>query len=118
MSESAEYDLTGPGERPDPDHRSPARALAQLVAVVVAASAVLVLLGAGDVLVFAAFVVAMVMLHELGHLLAAKRGGMKVTEYFLGFGSRFRRLSRNAATATSLAAFSHAGARSPARPAA
>jgi RIP metalloprotease RseP len=58
------------------------------VAVVVAASAVLVLLGAGDVLVFAACVVAMVMLHELGHLLAAKRGGMKVTEYFLGFGPR------------------------------
>ncbi len=36
----------------------------------------------------------MVMVHELGHLLAAKHGGMKVTEYFLGFGPRlwsFRR---------------------------
>jgi membrane-associated protease RseP (regulator of RpoE activity) len=28
------------------------------------------------------------MVHEGGHLLAAKRGGMKVTEYFLGFGPR------------------------------
>ncbi len=75
MTGGPAYDPTGAGQAPDPDHRSPARALAQLVAVVVAASAVLVLLGAGDVLVFAACVVAMVMLHELGHLLAAKRGG-------------------------------------------
>ena len=32
--------------------------------------------------------VAMVMLHELGHFLVAKWSGMKVTEYFLGFGPR------------------------------
>ena len=39
-------------------------------------------------------IIVMVMIHELGHFLAAKRGGMKVTEYFLGFGPRlwsFRR---------------------------
>jgi membrane-associated protease RseP (regulator of RpoE activity) len=30
----------------------------------------------------------MIMLHELGHFLAAKRSGMKVTEYFVGFGPR------------------------------
>jgi membrane-associated protease RseP (regulator of RpoE activity) len=38
--------------------------------------------------------IVMVMLHEAGHLLAARRAGMKVTEYFLGFGPRlwsFRR---------------------------
>jgi len=38
-----------------------------------------------------AFVVALlisVMLHELGHFLFAKRFGMKVTEFFLGFGKR------------------------------
>src|SRR4051794_4075975 len=29
-----------------------------------------------------------VTLHELGHFLAAKRGGMRVTEFFLGFGPR------------------------------
>lgn len=36
----------------------------------------------------------MIMLHEAGHLLAARRAGMKATEYFLGFGPRlwsFRR---------------------------
>ncbi len=30
----------------------------------------------------------MIMLHELGHFATAKWGGMKVTEYFLGFGPR------------------------------
>ena len=36
----------------------------------------------------------MIMLHELGHFFAAKRSGMKVTEFFVGFGPRlwsFRR---------------------------
>jgi membrane-associated protease RseP (regulator of RpoE activity) len=31
---------------------------------------------------------ACIMLHELGHLVMAKRSGMKVTEYFVGFGPR------------------------------
>lgn len=38
--------------------------------------------------------VAMIFLHELGHFLMAKRAGMKVTEFFLGFGPKiwsFRR---------------------------
>jgi len=38
--------------------------------------------------------VVMVMLHEAGHLYAARKSGMKATEYFLGFGPRlwsFRR---------------------------
>jgi membrane-associated protease RseP (regulator of RpoE activity) len=38
--------------------------------------------------------VVMVMLHEAGHLVAARKSGMKATEYFLGFGPRlwsFRR---------------------------
>ena len=36
----------------------------------------------------------MLFVHELGHFLAARRAGMKVTEFFLGFGPRiwsFRR---------------------------
>jgi len=39
-------------------------------------------------------IVIMVMLHEAGHYIMAKRAGMKVTEFFLGFGPRlwsFRR---------------------------
>jgi membrane-associated protease RseP (regulator of RpoE activity) len=48
---------------------------------------------AGTIGVLAAIVV-MIMLHELGHFVMAKRAGMKVTEFFLGFGPRlwsFRR---------------------------
>src|SRR5581483_4419443 len=48
---------------------------------------------AGTIGVLAAIVL-MIMLHELGHFVMAKRAGMKVTEYFLGFGPRlwsFRR---------------------------
>ena len=39
-------------------------------------------------------VVVMIFLHEFGHFLAAKFGGMKVTEFFIGFGPKiwsFRR---------------------------
>ena len=41
-----------------------------------------------DVLIVVAAIVAMVMLHEFGHFVAAKLSGMKVTEYFFGFGPR------------------------------
>lgn len=47
----------------------------------------------GTLLVILAFFV-MIMLHELGHFVMAKRAGMKVTEFFVGFGPRvwsFRR---------------------------
>jgi membrane-associated protease RseP (regulator of RpoE activity) len=36
----------------------------------------------------------MVMLHELGHYLVAKRSGMKVTEFFVGFGPRLWSFTR------------------------
>jgi membrane-associated protease RseP (regulator of RpoE activity) len=41
-----------------------------------------------DVLIVIVAIVAMVMIHELGHFATAKWSGMKVTEYFLGFGPR------------------------------
>jgi membrane-associated protease RseP (regulator of RpoE activity) len=44
--------------------------------------------GARDVLLIIAGIVLMVMLHEFGHYLTAKRAGMKSTEFFLGFGPR------------------------------
>ena len=36
----------------------------------------------------------MIMLHELGHFVAAKRSGMKVTEFFVGFGPRLWSITR------------------------
>jgi RIP metalloprotease RseP len=45
----------------------------------------------------AAFVVAMllsIMVHEWGHYITARRFGMKVTEFFLGFGPRLWSIKR------------------------
>jgi RIP metalloprotease RseP len=47
-----------------------------------------------DLVVVILSIAGMIFLHELGHFVTAKKGGMKVTEFFLGFGPRlwsFRR---------------------------
>ena len=49
---------------------------------------VFIALGWGYLLLFIAILFAIVMLHEFGHFITAKRAGMKVTEYFVGFGPR------------------------------
>ncbi len=74
--------------------KSPRRAAAEVLAAVLAIVLLAIVTGTTDVVVFAACIVVIIMIHELGHLLAAKHGHMKVTEYFLGFGPRlwsFRR---------------------------
>jgi membrane-associated protease RseP (regulator of RpoE activity) len=76
-----------PPSPPEPV-KSPRRALAELAAVVLAIVVLAMLTGTTDVVVFAACIIVIVMVHELGHLLAAKHGHMKVTEYFLGFGPK------------------------------
>ncbi len=86
-----------PGPRPDPTAdkvKSPRRAALELALAVAAIVVVAMAAGAVDLLIVVVCLIVMVMVHEAGHLLAAKRGGMKVTEYFLGFGPRlwsFRR---------------------------
>jgi len=80
----------GIGGSPKSTRRS---AIELLVAVAVLVS-LAVASGQGDLLVVIACLIVIVMVHELGHFLAAKHGRMKVTEYFLGFGPRlwsFRR---------------------------
>jgi membrane-associated protease RseP (regulator of RpoE activity) len=71
------------------------RAAAIRLLLLVLAIIVLVVLAHGlDVLIVVLALVAMVMAHEAGHFLTAKASGMKVTEYFLGFGPKifsFRR---------------------------
>jgi membrane-associated protease RseP (regulator of RpoE activity) len=44
--------------------------------------------GTFPMVAFALAIVAMVMIHETGHFVTAKWAGMKVTEYFFGFGPR------------------------------
>jgi membrane-associated protease RseP (regulator of RpoE activity) len=71
-----------------PSRRDTQLALLRLAAVVIAGVVLAVALHAVNVLVVVLAIVAMIMLHELGHFVAAKASGMKVTEYFLGFGPR------------------------------
>ncbi len=73
------------GTPPPPEHQ---RALVQLVIVVAGVVVLALAAHAGAILIVVGALIAMVMLHELGHLLTAKWGHMKVTEYFLGFGPR------------------------------
>ncbi len=73
---------------PDPmPGGSPVR-IVQLLVALALITAVFIALGWGDLLLFIAILVVIVMLHELGHFVTAKRAGMKVTEYFVGFGPR------------------------------
>jgi len=74
--------------------KSPRRLAGELIGAVVVIVALAVATGYVDLLIVVVSIIVIVMLHELGHFLAAKRGGMKVTEYFVGFGPRlwsFRR---------------------------
>jgi membrane-associated protease RseP (regulator of RpoE activity) len=68
--------------------------LARLVIAVIAVIAIALFTHTTDLLVVIVALIVMIMLHELGHFVTAKWSGMKVTEYFLGFGPRlwsFRR---------------------------
>jgi membrane-associated protease RseP (regulator of RpoE activity) len=62
--------------------------LAKLLGIVAVIVAICILTHSVPVLIIILALVTMIMLHELGHFLTAKLCGMKVTEYFLGFGPR------------------------------
>ncbi|MGP8163193.1 MAG: M50 family metallopeptidase [Acidimicrobiales bacterium] len=87
MSASA----TTPPARAEPTGSSALVRLAAFVAAVIVLAAVLHGL---DVLIVVAALVVMVMLHEFGHFVTAKLSGMKVTEYFFGFGPRLWSMRR------------------------
>ena len=70
-----------------PEEGNPKRVI-QLVAALVLITAAFIALGWGYLLLFIVILFAIVMLHEFGHFITAKRAGMKVTEYFVGFGPR------------------------------
>jgi len=70
-----------------PEESNPKRVI-QLVVALVLITAAFIALGWGYLLLFIVILFAIVMLHEFGHFITAKRAGMKVTEYFVGFGPR------------------------------
>lgn len=72
---------------------SESNSLLRLVALVLGVVALGLIAGWSVLLIVLAIVVS-IFLHELGHFVMAKRAGMKVTEFFIGFGPRiwsFRR---------------------------
>jgi membrane-associated protease RseP (regulator of RpoE activity) len=88
----AGLDRDAPG--PESGPREPQGSVVQLIAVVAAILAISMLTHSLDLLLVIVAIIAMVMIHELGHFATAKWSHMKVTEYFLGFGPRlwsFRR---------------------------
>lgn len=60
----------------------------QLVVGLLVITGIFIALGWGNLLLFIAILFAIVMLHEFGHFVTAKRAGMKATEFFVGFGPR------------------------------
>ncbi len=58
------------------------------ILLVVGAAASLALIGGFPAVVFVVSLLVMLVLHELGHYLVARRCGMQVTEFFVGFGPR------------------------------
>ncbi len=75
-------------EAPAPTEKSPGRLAAELLVAMAVIAALAVVTGYVDLLIVIASIILIVMIHELGHFLTAKHGGMKVTEYFVGFGPR------------------------------
>ncbi len=80
-------DGTGPADEaraPEPEGEkatSPVR-----LAVIVALIGALGVFGGVSILIVVLAIIVMIFLHELGHYLTAKAAGMKVTEFFIGFG--------------------------------
>ena len=63
-------------------------ALVRLLAVLAAGALATIVTGTTKTVLVVVALIVMIMLHELGHYLTAKWGGMKVTEFFVGFGPR------------------------------
>ena len=78
----------GGHEEPVVGGKTARRSLVELGLAVAAIVVLSIVTGQVDLLIVIACLIVMIMIHELGHFLAAKHGKMKVTEYFLGFGPR------------------------------
>ena len=93
-TDTTEQPETSPEEEAAATAAESRKALVRLFIGLAVATVLTVTFGvAATVLIVVAFLV-MIMLHELGHYLTAKWAGMKVTEFFLGFGPRLWSVKR------------------------
>ena len=80
--------MAGAAQAPPQPQRKQWGALFRLAVVVVAALVAAYAGGVGETVVLILAFLGCIVLHELGHFIAAKASGMKVTEFFVGFGPR------------------------------
>lgn len=88
--------VTNTIEAPDVEDAEPAPAPAaggvwafvRLLAALAVITGIFLALGLGDLLLVIVALMVMIVLHEFGHFITAKKSGMKVTEFFVGFGPR------------------------------
>ena len=93
-----------PGASPPSDPPEPAKtpptpanqrgALLRLLIFLVAAAVVSVMAGVGKTVAVVLAIILMIVLHEAGHFVMAKLAGIKVTEFFVGFGPRLWSIRR------------------------
>lgn len=90
----------GPGLGPAPDDggREQRAALARLGLVVAAGLVAAALAGVLTTVLVVLALAVMILAHEAGHYVAAKRSGMKVSEFFVGFGPRLWSVKRGETT--------------------
>ncbi|HUR18092.1 MAG TPA: RIP metalloprotease [Acidimicrobiales bacterium] len=86
MTTTAQH--TDQARAPEPTPPEQRAALLRLVFMVVAGILAAYVSGVTSTVLVVVAIIVMIMLHELGHFATAKWAGMKVTEYFLGFGPR------------------------------
>ncbi len=76
------------GEDVNLDRSKQINSLVKLAVIIAAVIGVGLYTNSIDTIAVIAALIVIIMVHELGHFVTAKMSGMKVTEYFLGFGPR------------------------------
>lgn len=76
------------------DPQSQRSALLRLLLGVAAIIAIGFLAGAGETVLLVLLLVLCIVAHEFGHFIAAKTGGIKVTQFFVGFGPKLWSVTR------------------------
>src|SRR5207244_2472020 len=73
---------------PPTEELSPRAGLVRLLVAVAAVVVITLITGTFSTTAVIVAILVMIMLHEFGHFVTAKAAGMKVTEFFVGFGPR------------------------------